>query len=490
MFHRTYGLAFATVLGLALPAASAATITVSKGGAISTIQAGVDAASAGDTVVVKSGIYQENVLVDGLSGLKLRAVGKVTIEARAAAGVGGGPGIRVINSNGVRIEGFTIQNAADHPINGTFGRGVDATGDDHFVTKCTILECNGEGVIVTGNDARVVNCDLLYNVVGVEIVGAGARITSCDVFADDSQGFDVTGNGATISKCRISGIEDGLGIEVIGDGALIEKCDILNTDSDGILVAGNDARIRKNDIDGCDQGIDVDGAACLVQDNKISCCAAEGVEVDGADAEIDGNKISRCDDSGIDCDGLNPTITDNDISHILDDDEGMIVSGATLGGLVEGNTVAFAAEDGFEIQSSCSGLTIRKNVAKFCAFEEEAGFVIAGTDHLLEDNKSLKNGGDGFNINGNDHSLRRNSAIDNAQDGFDVDSGMANNVVLDDNVARGNLAEGIEINGTNAILTDNVAQKNRLDIASDGSIATFTGNVFTTGGQATAPEID
>ena len=67
------------------PTASAKKIVVKKGTAYPTIQSGVDAAFAGDKIVVKSGVYQENVLIPSThAGLVLKANGQVTIEGRAA----------------------------------------------------------------------------------------------------------------------------------------------------------------------------------------------------------------------------------------------------------------------------------------------------------------------------------------------------------------------------------------------------------------------
>ncbi len=71
MSSRTALVAFPILAALAASSSRAATITVSKTGAIQTIQAGVDAAGPGDTVVVLDALpaggatYTGNVSSDG-----------------------------------------------------------------------------------------------------------------------------------------------------------------------------------------------------------------------------------------------------------------------------------------------------------------------------------------------------------------------------------------------------------------------------------------
>jgi hypothetical protein len=98
--------------------ARAATLVVNPG---QSIQAAVDAASPGDTIVVKAGTYRENVAIH-TSGLTLKAQGSVTLEPPP-----GGPGpcygfqqvgicvtpasgsyyrVRDVNITGFRVTGF------------------------------------------------------------------------------------------------------------------------------------------------------------------------------------------------------------------------------------------------------------------------------------------------------------------------------------------------------------------------------------------------
>jgi parallel beta-helix repeat protein len=117
------------VLGtvIAPAAASAGTIRVT-----STIQAAVDAASPGDTIVVPPGIYHEGVVVN-TSGLTIKGSQAAVLDAsghgygiEVGTGAAGAapvfPGCADVSIHGFTLEGLTVQNADD---TGVFLRGVE-----------------------------------------------------------------------------------------------------------------------------------------------------------------------------------------------------------------------------------------------------------------------------------------------------------------------------------------------------------------------------
>ncbi len=91
-----------TMLALLLAgSANAATITVnaSGGGDYTRIQEAIDNASAGDTILVYSGIYYENVNVN--KQLTLRGIGNPVVDARGTLSA------ITLSVNGIVLEGFT-----------------------------------------------------------------------------------------------------------------------------------------------------------------------------------------------------------------------------------------------------------------------------------------------------------------------------------------------------------------------------------------------
>jgi parallel beta-helix repeat protein len=99
-----------TMLALLLAgSANATTFTVnaSGGGDYTRIQAAIDNASAGDTILVYSGIYHENVNVT--KQLTLRGIGNPVVDA-----AGSGSAI-TLAAHGITLEGFTATGSGFNP---------------------------------------------------------------------------------------------------------------------------------------------------------------------------------------------------------------------------------------------------------------------------------------------------------------------------------------------------------------------------------------
>jgi parallel beta-helix repeat protein len=101
-----------TMLGLLLASSANATnLTVCPSGCeYSNIQKAINAASSGDTILVQSGTYFENVKVN--KKLTLRGIGNPIVDAW-----GNGSAI-TLSANGIALEGFTATEAGDYPMAG------------------------------------------------------------------------------------------------------------------------------------------------------------------------------------------------------------------------------------------------------------------------------------------------------------------------------------------------------------------------------------
>lgn len=266
------GRAFSICIAFAACAAQAKVLTVAKSGAAyATLQAGLDAAVAGDTVLVSPGVYAEAVAF-GKSGSA--AGGFITLRGQAGAildgtGLGDGPLIAIRGRSYVRAEGLELRN-------------LKGTGTPM-------------GISVSGAGGHI---ELRGNVVhGIENANGNAH--GIAFYGDAAEPLsDVVVEGNEIHSCKL-GQSESL---------------VINGNVDGILVAGN--VVHDNDNIGIDFiGFEGTGPAgqdqarnAVCRGNKvynISSAAnptyggersADGIYVDGGrDIVIEGNTIDNCD---------------------------------------------------------------------------------------------------------------------------------------------------------------------------------------------------
>ncbi len=432
--------------------ATAATITVSKGGAISTIQAGVDTASAGDTVKVEAGVYQENVVIDaGKTGLRLVGTGKVVIDARPPGGAAAGPGIEV-DANEVKITNITVQNATNDggPPNGS---GFRITGDDFSAKKCVALACEPSGFELIGADkVRMKKCSARGGLTGFKIADA---------------------SDVVLSKCVVRGVSE-RGIDLADcAGFSLRGCKIAATDDEGLFAAEgttSDVTLSKSVFDLCEsQVVDLDGNTVPIQRVSVTGCkfttCAEGLAFSHViDGRFRGNRIERIDD----------------------DDNGVNVDECT-DFVLEDNTIRAIALTAIDCDGG-SGIEVRDNDVRDCAFTTDPAFTIGSDDVVVERNRVRNCVGAAFSVEGDDGDLLDNQVVNGANDGIFV-AATANGTRLLGNLVRKCIAEGLDHRGTNSIIRDNVFAKCRIDLTNEGT-AQFDDNQFKTGGETAPHEID
>lgn len=214
-----------------------------SGGTFPTIQAAINAAASGDTILVCPGGYPENISFLG------KSITVQSEEGPSATIIDGGQAGSVVSFvSGETVQavlnGFTITNGS-----AASGGGIYATGSP------TVKNC-----IITGNNATRAN--------GVGGSGGGlylagsAAIVDCVISNNDAAvnggGIEVRPSGTTITRCSVSGNHAGYG----GGGihlyspAVVDSCSITgnsaNSGGGGIAVEGNAAggTVRKSVISG------------------------------------------------------------------------------------------------------------------------------------------------------------------------------------------------------------------------------------------------
>lgn len=273
----------AAVIAAASPArAATGTIVVE-----STIQAAVDSAAPGDTVVVPAGTYRENILVT-TPGL--------TIEGRPGAvldgaGLAGSAGIRVrATVTGQRLAGFTV--AGLHVTNYSF-TGILLSGVDGFrVTGGTYTNNEEYGIFPIRSTGRVdFNTVRGSNDSGIYVGQSDGIRIDHNVVSDNTVGIEVElATEVTVEHNRATGNSVGVLVQVV---PFLSRTETRNVTVRANVLSGN---TRPNPVTDPDEllsrlpsGVgllDVAGDRLTVTDNVIAGNPAAGVGVVSLPADI------------------------------------------------------------------------------------------------------------------------------------------------------------------------------------------------------------
>lgn len=118
-------------------------LTVGKGGDFASIQAAVDRATPGASIIVQAGTYRERVVVD--KALTLSAEGSVVIDAgRSGSAV-------TLSGSGITFTGFEVRNAGSAKTDA----GLFISGNGNIVSRVKAT-ANNFGIVVSGGHDNTV----------------------------------------------------------------------------------------------------------------------------------------------------------------------------------------------------------------------------------------------------------------------------------------------------------------------------------------------
>jgi parallel beta-helix repeat protein len=340
-----------------------------------TIQAAVDAAVDGDTILIKGGTYVETVSVSGKSNLTITGKGKVVLDVSTEH-----PGLTLTNCTECTVQKI-----------GVFGGIPDGILLDGC-TGGTLLKCHVDHAFQDG--IRLDSC-------------TGVTIDACLV--NDSGAVNIAlgtfaptpDNDCVVRKCKL--INGQGGVRVNGNGNLVEK----NSQKAGAVgFAVDSATVSSNNTftgnKGSQQGIAgllVAGAGNTFSNNSLSKCGTDGVSIEGGSNDtVTGTKISKTDNRGIVC---LPSLAGMIITH---------------------NTISKTFADGIDVQADGALITDNK-----CSGAGGIGLWIEGSNATCTGNTVKGSKGDGVRLDGTGDTLSGNTA--KGSKGFDLDDLGSGNTV-------------------------------------------------------------
>ena len=409
---------FITSLSLLLLAGvtNAGTITVPDD--FPTVQEGIDAAVAGDTVLIRPGIYRENVVVV-TSGINIVGT-KATIDG-AYLGLAmsvTADDVRlqtlIFTDGGVEVTGHDVE-LLKIRVKAAAETGLKLTGSGR-IEGCTINNCLGTGlVVVTGDIAgpvTTVNKNTVnHNGAGIELSDGPYVVKANTVANNSADGLKLTFTGTG----------------TVGAGTEISKNELMFNVGSGLVLAdelGAVTVIEKNDVIGNGKGMDLvtSAGALLVSHNEIDENLGGGVFLKTAGATVEDNKLRRNSLVGIvvlstggATDGGN-TLEDNMLE--ANGGDGLHIESGT--NILHHNYMKDNTGDGLQVAAGADANQLLENITRNNIHD---GLDNWGTNTVISDTKSFDNGGaDIAGIGDGNGTVDASSVSNSAEDLTDLTS--------------------------------------------------------------------
>ena len=325
-----------------------------------TVQAAVDAAEAGDTVIVRRGNWGEVV------GMSRKT--DITIKGETGAS---NMDLDRVSCRRVRIEKLVVEGSSGGAAIYLYA------SHDVVIRKCVVRNVAGNGILVESCGRPVIEKNA-FSSCGETAIRFGHVSSASD---------DARVRKNVIDDCGVHGI-----FLPLAQNALIEKNVVTNCDQVGICVTSGTHVIRKNTVADCgSHGLELRTTGNLVEKNAVLRADDAGIYLNGgAGSTLRRNTLVDT-QMGIavmsDANLLEKNRVETAEHGIVVGDRGLAVTGNVL----RRNRVQNVSEDGIRLHAAVD-TTLERN--KVHGAGEKAVFLEFGSGHILLKNKvkSSKNG--------------------------------------------------------------------------------------------------
>ena len=299
------------------------------------IQAGLNAATQGDTVLVQPGTYQENIFWTAVSSIKLFSAGdssNTIIDGDGNSTVLYFPGLGIIDTTSV-IRGFRITNGG----NVEYGGGIYMTHSSPIIERCLVdnnivgggiycnnfsraiirysrISQNNEGGIIFADNStgEVAHCDIVgnSNEGGISCLNSSPTLTDVTISGNTAGGIYCYYSSATFTGVTVSGNWAGYrgGIYCVGSSPTFTNVTVsgnLALFGGGIYCSGSSATFTNVTVSGNTAGTGAGGGG------GIYC---NGSSPTFTHVSVIGNTCRYGGGGGIYCNGSSPTFSDVTVS--------------------------------------------------------------------------------------------------------------------------------------------------------------------------------
>jgi len=396
-----------------------------------TIQEAVDAAVAGDTIIVRDGTYPENVDVDTSVTIQSEN-GPASTRVQAAT-----PHDHVLDvqADNVTISGFTAENAT-----GSGKAGISLDGRQGCEIKNNVVRNNSTGIYlrdssgntVTGNTAESITCH------GIHLTTSSDNDIRDNTAGSNDSGiylYGSSGNNVTANRARDNAL---YGIRlmassndntVTGNAAERNQYGIYLSSSEDNEVASNNA------TDNNSEGIRLHSSNGNTLASNNASANSRGIWLESST----GNTITDNDASSNGQDGLGLASASND-NTVRDNDTCSNTNSCGIwvrsshGNTVEDNTANANGFAGIELYDGCTGTTIGGNDA--IGNGEDGILLWLSNNNAVADNDANSNTKRGIHLrSSNGNNVTGSNAFSNGSYGIHLESSSSGNTVRSNNVS-------------------------------------------------------
>ncbi|MCJ7575495.1 MAG: right-handed parallel beta-helix repeat-containing protein [Dehalococcoidia bacterium] len=418
-----------------------------------TIQAAVNAASPGNAIIVRAGVYQEQVTL--YESVILRSDEGATIDG------GGSLSTVTITADGCTVSGFNITGSGSHP-NQNAGLRIDSNGNT--ISGNTIWGNTESGILLNGEENTILNNSIWENGGDGLYVSWGYRntIEGNTISGNGKYGLYVGwGYGSTIEGNTISG-NGGYGLYLRSDNNILRDN----------VMSGNGRNFGVDDPyhNNVDTSNTIDGKLIYylvgVEDEVIGSASNAGyvLVIDSQNITIRDLALAN-NDKGVwlygcyDCLVDNVTAQDNDYGIYLQgcsyctvqnctisgNGQGIYLS-SSIGNLITCNIVQTSEDTGIALYSS-DGNFLTGNIVR----DNQAGIRLGYSyDCRIEHNLVARNEYDGISIDGDGHLIYGNTISQNGNCGVRVWSTGSGDIHHNNFVDNGDNARSWSSEGPNS----------------------------------------